>query len=600
MHTRDSVPAYIAQRRWWLLFLLAWAAAMGYSLHLRIEEAHSESLEVATEGARDMFRMIVLARAWNARHGGVYVPVTPELQPNPYLDHPRRDLVTTDGLRLTMVNPAFMTRLLAEMAYTEGGTVFHITSLKPIRPKNGADDWERQALLRFEQGVKEVFEVVVGPEGRKQLRYMAPLLVSKPCMVCHEKQGYKIGDIRGGISISQDYAPIQTASQDSRKQLILLHASVFLLVAVIGGGLLELLRHRWLGLSESIGSLEQVRKELETSNRALTVARDSAETAMRAKQAFLSNVSHEMRTPLNAVSGTLFLLRREATDARQKELLERVESASQQLLSLIDRVIDLSRLESGEFELQSRDFSLDILLADVFQKLRYAADAKGLGVRLERDPVLPASLHGDDTRIAQLLGHYIDNAVKFSVQGEIVLAARRMAGAPGEVRVRFEVRDQGVGISPEQQARLFQLFEQGDMSRTRQHGGTGVGLVLCKRLAEVMGGTVGVASVPDSGSVFWFEVGLLPALNPDAAELSLRANDWPAKNERPQDAASVDDLLARLDELLARDDLGATVLWRENTESLRAALGELAQQIEAEITAFRFDMALALLRKARR
>lgn len=600
MHASDGVPTYIAQRRWWLLFLLAWAAAMGYSLHHRLEEAHSQALAVATEGARDMFRIIVLARAWNARHGGVYVPVTPELQPNPYLDHPQRDLVTTDGLRLTMVNPAFMTRLLSEMAYTEGGTVFHITSLKPIRPKNGADDWEQQALLRFEQGVKEVVELVASPEGRAQLRYMAPLRVSQPCLVCHEKQGYKIGDIRGGISISQDYAPIQTASRDGRKQLILLHASVFLLVAAIGGGLLELLRRRWLGLSASIGSLEQVREELETSNRALTQARDAAETAMRTKQAFLANVSHEMRTPLNAVSGTLFLLRREATDARQKELLDRVENSSRQLLSLIDSVIDLARLESGKFELQIRNFSLDTLLADVFQNLRYTAVAKSLGARLERDPLLPASLRGDDERIAQLLGQYIENAVKFSARGEIVLAARRMAGVPGEVRVRFEVRDQGIGISPEQQPRLFKLFEQGDMSRTRQHGGTGVGLALCKRLAEVMGGTVGVASVPDSGSVFWFEVGLSPTHLPAATDLTQRAVGSPAKREQPLDTASTHDLLARLDELLARDDLGASVLWRENAESLRAALGELAQPIEAEIAAFRFDVALALLRRARR
>jgi len=561
---------------------------------------HRQSLAVATDGARNMFRMIVLTRAWNAKHGGVYVPVTPEVQPNDYLDHPRRDLVTRDGLQLTMINPAFMTRLLAEMAYQEGNTIFHITSLNPIRPRNAADDWERQALQRFERGVKEVVEVVSGTDGRSQLRYMAPLLVGKPCMVCHEKQGYKVGDIRGGISISQDFAPIQSASRAGRQQLILLHASVFLLVTCVASVLLELLRRRWSGLSESIASLEQTREQLEVSNRSLTLARDSAVAAMRAKQAFLSNVSHEMRTPLNAVSGTIFLLRRQARDARQGELLDRVDAASQQLLSMIDRVLDLSRLESGELALEEHDFNLDVLLAEVFLSLRRNAEVKGLNAWLDRDPDLPASVCGDARRIAQLLGQYIDNAVKFSTQGEITLRAKAISAPADSIRIRFEVRDQGIGIDVEKQARLFQLFEQGDMSRTRLHGGYGIGLVLCKRLAELMGGKVGVTSESGSGSCFWFELDLAIAKSPLVGDRT--GGQTAASSGKPVtqlDQAIMAGVLARLDALLAADDLEAALLWREHAEVLRTTLGATAQRIEAEIAAFRFDAALALLHKAR-
>lgn len=504
----DNCPPLIANRFWWVLLLLAWAGAMGYSLHLRLAEADRQSLEVATEGARDMFRMIVLARAWNAGHGGVYVPVTPEVQPNPYLEHPRRDVVTTDGLRLTLVNPAFMTRLLSELAYTEGGTEFHITSLKPIRPKNAADDWERRALESFERGAKEKFEVVNASNGRVQLRYMAPLLVARPCLTCHEKQGYKLGDIRGGISVSQDYGPIEAASKRGRAQLILLHGSVFLLIALAGGILLEMLRRRWLTLARSIAELEQTQRELMSTNHALEDARDAAEAAVRTKRTFLANISHEMRTPLNAVNGNVFLLRRQTTDAHQHALLDRIDAASRQLLGMIDKVLDISRLEKQEVALHPRNFKLEVFLAELAETLRRAAAAKGLATRVEREPGLPESLQGDTRHIAQLLGVYIDNAVKFSEQGEIVLGVKPVDSSPHGSRLRFEVRDQGIGIPEQEQAGLFQLFEQADMSTTRRFGGAGTGLVLCRQLAKLMGGTVGVTSTSGAGSCFWFEVSL--------------------------------------------------------------------------------------------
>ena len=232
--TNRSAPVFLTNRAWWLVPLLVWAIAVGGSLYVHLADLHRQSLEVAIEGARNMFRMVVLVRAWNADHGGVYVPVSPKVQPNPYLEHPRRDLVTTDGQALTMVNPAFMTRLLAEMAAANGGTIFHITSLKPIRPANAADEWERRALQDFERGVNEAVELVSSPGGL-QLRYMAPLLVAQPCMKCHEKQGYRVGDIRGGISVSQNYSPV-AATLAGQRQTYVIHGAVFLLVARSASG----------------------------------------------------------------------------------------------------------------------------------------------------------------------------------------------------------------------------------------------------------------------------------------------------------------------------------------------------------------------------
>ena len=147
------VPRVVRERRWWLLPLTLWLSGclLYYSSHVRDLQAHSE--QIAIEGARNMFRMVVLTRNWNASHGGVYVPVTSRTPPNPHLDHPKRDLVAQDGTVLTMINPAYMTRLIAEMAEASNGAQFRLTSLKPIRPENQADAWETAALKGFEQGV---------------------------------------------------------------------------------------------------------------------------------------------------------------------------------------------------------------------------------------------------------------------------------------------------------------------------------------------------------------------------------------------------------------------------------------------------------------
>jgi hypothetical protein len=142
------------------------------SVNAQISDIHKQSIQVAAEGARNMFRMVLLTRSWNASHGGVYVPVTAQTQPNLYLQAPRRDITTTDGQQLTLVNPAYLTRLIAEMAKSDSGAVFRLTSLRPIRPQNTPDDWERAALSAFEKGSTEALSVEATPQGR-MLRYMA-------------------------------------------------------------------------------------------------------------------------------------------------------------------------------------------------------------------------------------------------------------------------------------------------------------------------------------------------------------------------------------------------------------------------------------------
>jgi diguanylate cyclase (GGDEF)-like protein/PAS domain S-box-containing protein len=186
--------------------------------------------EIARERGSVLFRLIELTRDWSALHGGVYVPVTEHTQPNPYLLDPKRDVVTQDGTRLTKINPAFMTRQLAELAEPSNGVRFHITSLNPIRPDNRADAWEAVALASFDNGVKERIEFINDAQYPVH-RFMAPLLVKPGCLKCHQQQGYKLGDVRGGISVTMPAQELLRVRNEQRMRAWILYGVAFVLVA---------------------------------------------------------------------------------------------------------------------------------------------------------------------------------------------------------------------------------------------------------------------------------------------------------------------------------------------------------------------------------
>lgn len=196
---------------------------------------------IARERGAALFSLIETTREWNAMHGGVYVVVDGATQPNPWLQHPARDLQTSDGVRLTMVNPAYMTRQIADLALHADGARLHITSLKPIRPENLADDWETDALARFEAGEREVLALVEGAEeGRGPVhRYMAPLVVREPCLQCHAEQGYVLGDIRGGISVTMPAGVLIARRDQLRTRAVFIYVLAGLLAAGLVHGLLR-------------------------------------------------------------------------------------------------------------------------------------------------------------------------------------------------------------------------------------------------------------------------------------------------------------------------------------------------------------------------
>jgi two-component system, sensor histidine kinase and response regulator len=320
---------------------------------------------------------------------------------------------------------------------------------------------------------------------------------------------------------------------------------------------------------------ETLESRIVERTRELEVATHQAQAASRAKGDFLSNMSHEIRTPINGVVGLAHLTLQSELVPAQRERVQKIRDAGLHLLGIVNDILDFSKIEAGKLELEETDVRLADVFAGVSAQVSAAAAARGLALVFQLDPGLERTLYGDALRIGQVLLNYVGNAIKFSEQGQVLVRATLLRHTDAEVMVRFEVRDNGIGMTEAQVALLFQSFQQADTSTTRRYGGTGLGLAIGKQLAGLMGGDVGVTSRPGEGSTFWFTARLRPALADSSAAIETNTAESDRAAIRGAQILLVED--NALNQEVARgllEDVGAEVCTASNGQEALHRMAE--------------------------
>ncbi|MGI9248219.1 MAG: ATP-binding protein, partial [Woeseiaceae bacterium] len=356
-------------------------------------------------------------------------------------------------------------------------------------------------------------------------------------------------------------------------EIVLIFGGLLTAATVLATYLAQTARKRMLAEIDAKQALQIQQENLEElvneRTRELATAKLAAEEANQTKSSFLANMSHEIRTPMNAIIGMNHLCLKTNLTTKQRNYLEKVGQAADALLGIINDVLDFSKIEAGRLDIESIDFSVEEVLDGLRNVIGLKAQKKGLELLFDVEGDVPAVVVGDPLRLGQVLANLTTNAVKFTEQGEVVVSVTRLDDSDELVRLRFSVRDTGIGLTAEQQAELFQPFSQADSSTTRKYGGSGLGLVICKDLVERMNGNIGVESEYGVGSTFSFVVGF---------SHSKQSADQPA---------ALDDKISLKRALVVDDNAASREILQQMLESLgiEASVASSGREALAEIEA---------------
>jgi len=498
-------------------FAIFWALIISGSLLWNIYTLDNNRFQIVQSIGQSFFKEIETTRLWNARHGGVYVPITEKTQPNSFLKVSNRDITSSQGLKLTLVNPAYMTRQIAEIAYIESNIQYHITSLKPIRPQNKADDWEIKALTLFEKGSSEFTEYV---EDKMVYRYMAPLFVKKACLKCHDEQGYKVGDIRGGISVTLPAKTYINASIKSKNMLIIIHL-FFLIVGLVALYLFGRFRDRQLvildkkntELEYEVAKRVQAEEELRESHvemekkviertSDLIKAKDEAQQANNLKSEFLANISHELRTPLHHILNYSKFGVQKMDGVNNGKLLHyfsQINVTGKRLLALINDLLDLSRLEAGMLNFEMKSKCIKNTIKNVVEEFTVETKKKKLSIHI-KNTTLSTQIKYDEFNISQVVRNLLSNAIKFTPPEkkiDILFSSNSFSS------LTISVKDDGIGIPKDELEFIFDRFVQSSKTKTGA-GGTGLGLSICLKIINAHKGKIWAENNQHGGATFSF------------------------------------------------------------------------------------------------
>ena len=488
-----------------ICFIVGITILLCVSLFWNINKEYRIINEYATIEGEASFNKDLIYRRWAASHGGVYVPITELTPPNPYLSFIKsRDIVIKGTEKeLTLVNPAYMTRQVFTLADEQYGVKGHITSLNPIRPENKADVWETVALNRFEKGDTNKYSSIEQINGSEYLRFMHAMKVEKECLKCHAQQGYKLGDIRGGISVSVPMEKYNQIAKSKVKEIIIAHSSIYLIILFFSA--FGFRRYKKELFKRHVIQENIIKSEikLQEQNEELFRAKERAEESDRLKSAFLANMSHEIRTPMNGILGFAELLKEpDLAGEKQQKYISIIEKGGARMLNIINDIVSISKIESGLEEINYQVINVNEQIENIYNFFKPEIEGKDMQFSFN-NPLSSkrSNIKADREKVYSILTNLIKNAIKYSDEGSVEFGYNKKGGF-----LEFYVKDTGIGIPKERQEAIFERFIQADIADKSAYQGAGLGLAISKAYVEMFGGKIWVESEEGSGSTFYFTI----------------------------------------------------------------------------------------------